>query len=66
MNHNTSNVGKPTLFHQTKSVEKNIEKIQILTQSIEDSYWKKYWGKINIDTINWEELFKRSADHKTC
>ena len=49
MNHNISNVGKPTLFHQAKSIEKNIEKIQILTQSIEKSYWKKilredkYW-----------------------
>ena len=25
------------------------------------SYWLK---KVNIDTINWEELFYRSADHK--
>ena len=38
MNHNISNVGKPTLFRQAKSIEKNIEKIQILTQSIEKSY----------------------------
>ena len=35
---------------------------------------KKYWEKIinnwlrkvNIDTISWEELFDRSADHKWC
>ena len=25
---------------------------------------KKYWKKINIDTINWEKLFARFADHK--
>ena len=33
-------------------------------------YWlwsllkKKYWEKVNIDTINWEKVFDRSADHK--
>ena len=36
--------------------------------SIEKKYnedlLKKYWLKINIDIINWENLFDRSADHK--
>ena len=27
-------------------------------------YWKKYREKINTDTINWQKLFGRSADHK--
>ena len=27
-------------------------------------YWKKYWEKVNVGTINWEKLFDRSADHK--
>ena len=27
-------------------------------------YRKKYWEKINIDIINWEKLFDRSADQK--
>ena len=34
-------------------------------------YWKKYWEKINIDTIkldtdtiNWEKFFDRFADYK--
>ena len=27
-------------------------------------YLKKYWEKINIDIIDWEKLFDRSADHK--
>ena len=33
-------------------------------------YWlwslskKIYWEKVNIDTINWEKVFDRSADHK--
>ena len=26
----------------------------------------KYWEKINIDTIKWENLFDRSANHKLC
>ena len=30
--------GNPTLFHRAKSVEKNIEKRLILTQSIEISF----------------------------
>ena len=27
-------------------------------------YWQKYWEKINIDIVNQEKLFDRSADHK--
>ena len=27
-------------------------------------YWKKYWEKVNNDTINWEKLCDRSADHR--
>ena len=27
-------------------------------------YWKKYWEKLNNDTINWEKLCYRSADHR--
>ena len=27
-------------------------------------YRKEYREKINIDTINWEKVFDRSADHK--
>ena len=27
-------------------------------------YWKKYRQKINLDMINSEKLFDRSADHK--
>ena len=30
------------------------------------SHWKKYWEKINIDTIHWEKVFDRSAGHKKC
>ena len=31
-----------------------------LAKSIE----KKYWGKINYDTIKWEKLFDRFAEHQ--
>ena len=41
--------GKPTLFHPTKSVEKNIY---------------IYWNKINTYLINWERVLDISADHK--
>ena len=27
---------------------------------------KKNWEKINIDTINWEKLFNRLTEHKSC
>ena len=29
-----------------------------------NSIEKRYWEKINIDVINWEKIFDRSADHK--
>ena len=44
-----------------------------MTHSIEKCFFhwkksieKKYWEKINIDTINWEKLFDRSAEQKWC
>ena len=41
MNHEISNVGNPTLLHWAKSIEKNVEKIEILEKLlIEES---KYW-----------------------
>ena len=50
MNHDISNWGNPTLFYRKKFYWKYIE--------------KKYWKKVNIDTINWEKLFDRPVDHK--
>ena len=38
-------LGNPTLFHQAKSIEKNIEK--------KDKYWQKLFKKsLNTDKIN--------------
>ena len=34
MNHEISNVGNPTLLHWAKSIEKNVEKIEILEKTI--------------------------------
>ena len=45
--------GDPTLIYRAKSIEKNIEKRSILT-----------WSTGNIDKINWETLFIKSADQK--
>ena len=36
--HEIRNVDNPTLCHRSKSIEKNIEKRRILTQSIEKSF----------------------------
>ena len=33
--------GNPTLFHHSKSIEKNIEKISILTKAIEKNIFRK-------------------------
>ena len=29
-------------------------------------YWEKILRKVDIDIINWEKFFDRSADHKQC
>ena len=63
----------PTLFHRAKSIETNIEKRQIFDTinweklfSPYKIYWKKYWKKVNINTITWEIVLDRSAEHKQC
>ena len=49
MNYNIFSVGNPTLLDLLKK------------------YWKKiinYWLRmVNVDTINWEKLFDRTANH---
>ena len=55
--------GNPIYFHRAKSIEQNTEKIQIWANVIEKILRKdKYWQKLL--KINYEKLFKRSADHK--
>ena len=44
--------GKPTLLNLLKNYLENI---------MDYNYW---FRKVNIDTINWEKLYGRSADHK--
>ena len=57
-----------TLFHWAKSIEKNIEKSYILTQSIDKSFSAKYFEK-NIENrkiltqLTEAKLFDRSSEH---
>ena len=61
--------GNATLYYRAKPTEKNI-KITIDTINKETLfpqgkiYWKRCWEKINIDKINWQKLFDRSAEYK--
>ena len=45
--------GNPTLFHHSKSIEKNIEKILILTKAI----GKTFSEKINSDNNQYYVLY---------
>ena len=59
MNHRLSNVGLPNTFLPGKIYWKNIEEREILTQSIEESFFHRAksdridWQ--NVDRIDWEK-----------
>ena len=61
MNHDISNIGWST---QHFSARQNL--FTLLKKILgKDKYWQKLLiEKVNIDTINWEKFFDRSADYK--
>ena len=62
--------GSPNLFHRAKCIKKMLKKDKYWHNQLRKTFFneqnllKKYREKTNIDTINKEKLFDRSAEHK--